>query len=36
MAITLEYDVHGRPDRRIIVDNQNICHAAPGSSAKDR
>lgn len=34
MAITLEHDVHGRPDRRIIIDNQNICHTAPGSSAK--
>jgi hypothetical protein len=34
MTVALEDDVHGRPDRRIIVDNQNICHAAPGSSAK--
>jgi hypothetical protein len=34
MTVALEHDVHGRPNRRIIVDNQNICHTAPGSSAK--
>jgi hypothetical protein len=35
MVAALQHNLHGRPNRRIVVDNQNVCHTAPGS-AKDR
>jgi hypothetical protein len=35
VIIALQYNLHGRPNRGIVVNNQNVCHTAPGS-AKDR
>ncbi len=35
MAIALQHNLHGRPNGGIVVDNQNVCHTAPGS-AKDQ